>query len=149
MTTFKHPFEITTGLVPAQDLQENQLFIISDSGLEEIVKNELLTSLQKNGCNNPHITTKPFGYGGQLWITTPKKIPLYALAIQLRSIHFALIPIHHFDIPNDNPLSLIENEVGKISFPVLERARSFRVTTQRIGKHNFKRTCKAADYVYK
>ena len=70
MTTFKHPFEITTGLVPAQDLQENQLFIISDSGLEEIVKNELLTSLQKNGCNNPHITTKPFGYGGQLWITT-------------------------------------------------------------------------------
>lgn len=140
MTTFKHPFEITTGLVPAQDLQENQLFIISDSGLEEIVKNELLTSLQKNGCDNPHITTKPFGYGGQLWITTPKKIPLYALAIQLRSIHFALIPIHHFDIQNDNPLSLIENEVGKISFPVLERARSFRVTTQRIGKHNFKST---------
>ena len=78
------------------------------------------------------------GFDGQLWIKTPKGFPLHATAVKLRSIHHALIPIHYFNLPDENALAHIENEVGKLSLPLLNTVNSFRVTTQRMGKHNFK-----------
>ncbi|MEE3234579.1 MAG: THUMP domain-containing protein [Candidatus Latescibacterota bacterium] len=140
MNSQEDPQEITTGLVATQDLPENQVFIISDPGLEDIVKNELQTCLQRNGCSNPNILIKPFGLGGQLLIKTPKGFPLHATAVKLRSIHHALIPIHHFDLPDENAVAHIESEVGKLSLSLLNTAKSFRVTTQRTGKHDFKST---------
>ena len=138
MKSQEDPQEITTGLVATQDLPENHVFLIADPGLEEIVKNELQACLQKNSCNNPNIVTRPLGFDGQLWVKTPKGFPLHATAVKLRSIHHALIPIHYFDLPTENALAHIENEVGKLSLPLLNTVNSFRVTTQRTGKHNFK-----------
>ena len=137
MKTQDYILDITTGLVTTQDQPRNEVFLISDPGLEEIVANEIRTYFQNCGCNDLKIETKPFGFNGQLKVETPKKFPLYKKAVTLRSIHQALIPIHHFVQKEDDTLDHIESEIAKLHIPILKKAHSFRVTTHRSGKHNF------------
>ena len=73
MKTQDYILDITTGLVTTQDQPRNEVFLISDPGLEEIVANEIRTYFQNCGCNDLKIETKPFGFNGQLKVETPKK----------------------------------------------------------------------------
>lgn len=56
----------------------------------------------------------------------------------MRSVFYAMRQVHHFLLPCEpTALNQIYQELLELDFPEMDSAQTFRVTTQRSGKHPF------------
>lgn len=109
----------------------------TNPGLEDIVAEEFSERLQGAGLSGT-AQPKPYGVAGYAlgtadadWATTRR------LALQMRSVYHVLRPVGHFRLV-DPSLDALAAGLRAIHIPELTTARSFRVTSQRVGEHPFR-----------
>lgn len=126
-----------TQVVSAQGERPGQLFITTNPGMEDVVREELSGRLQAAGLPPVAIELKPFGFGGQVWVEGGEPEVMCQLAMELRSIHHVFQPLHRFALPLEEALQHIEEEVERLDITAMEKAKTFRVTSRRSGEHDF------------
>ncbi|MFT5377638.1 MAG: tRNA (guanine6-N2)-methyltransferase [Candidatus Latescibacterota bacterium] len=133
--------DTTTAISSAQekraDTEQAKLFITTNPGLEDVVKEELETLLETADMPPVDIRLKPFGFGGQVWVEGGQPQAMEEVALTLRSVHHVLAPLHRFEIPATDGLQYIEAQVEALDIAEMAAAQTFRVTSRRSGKHDF------------
>ncbi len=92
------------------------------------------------GTALPRSIEKPFALAGNVFLECehPKTAEcIRKLLPRLRSVYHAIEHLHHFQLPEEDPLATIRAELEALPVPAMERAASFRVTTNRSGDHSF------------
>ena len=89
----------TTQAASAQGERSGQLFITTNPGMEDVVRDELLGRLQAANLPPVAIELNPFGFGGQVWVEGWETEQLRQMAMKLRSIHHVFEPLHRFALP--------------------------------------------------
>jgi tRNA (guanine6-N2)-methyltransferase len=133
--------DTTTAATSAQEKSGEpapaKLFITTNPGLEDVVKEEFTALLQAADMPPVDIRLKPFGFGGQVWVEGGERQAMEKLALTLRSVHHVLTPLHRFEIPAIDGLQYIEAQVEALAIADMETAQTFRVTSRRSGTHDF------------
>ncbi len=133
--------DTTTAATSAQeksvDSPAAKLFITTNPGLEDVVKEELEALLQEAAMPPAEIHLKPFGLGGQIWVEGGQRQAMEKLALTLRSVHHVLTPLQRFTLPDTDGLQYIEDQVEALAIADMETAQTFRVTSRRSGTHDF------------
>ncbi len=127
----------TTQVTSAQGECPSQLFITTNPGMEDVVRDELLERLRAAGLPPVAIELNPFGFGGQVWVEGGEAERMCQIAMELRSIHHVFQPLHRFSLPPQGALQHIESEVEVLGIAAMETAKTFRVTSRRSGEHDF------------
>ena len=126
-----------TQLASAQGERSGQLFITTNPGMEDVVRDELSGRLQAANLPPVAIELNPFGFGGQVWVEGGETEPLCQIAMKLRSIHHVFEPLHRFALPPEGALQYIEAEIERLDIGAMETAKTFRVTSRRSGENDF------------
>lgn len=133
--------DTTTAATSAQEKSGDpapaKLFITTNPGLEAIVREELEALVAEAAMPPVEIRTRPFGFGGQVWVEGGERQAMEKLALTLRSVHHVLTPLHRFEIPATEGLQYIEAQVEALAIADMETAQTFRVTSKRSGTHDF------------
>lgn len=118
--------------------EETHLLFTTNPGLEDVVAQEFVERLNEAGVAGGQAEPKPYGLSGYTygWAPYPLEV-VEPLARQMRSIYHILRPVHEFRLPAKNPLAAIREELAHVEIPELRTARSFRVSTERVGQHSF------------
>jgi len=119
------------------DAEQAKLFITTNPGLEEVVKEELEALVDSAAMPAVDIRLKPFGFGGQVWVEGGQQQAMGELALTLRSVHHVLTPLHRFEVPEKDGLHYIESQVEALDIAEMTAAKTFRVTSRRSGVHDF------------
>ncbi len=110
----------------------------TNPGLEDIVESELRGRLRNAGLEPPSCERKPFGLAGHLLAEIPHPVePLLPVLRSLRSVGHVVEHRAWFPLPDRAPLEALAERLRGIEIPELARAASFRVTTVRVGEHEF------------
>ncbi len=118
--------------------KETQLLFTTNPGLEDIVAQEFVERLEEADLEGGQAEPKPYGLSGYAHGRAPHPLEvLEPIARRMRSIYHILRPLHEFRLPVENPLAAIREELARIEIPELRTARSFRVSSERIGQHSF------------
>ena len=126
-----------TQVASAQGERPGQIFITTNPGMEDVVRDELLGRQQAAGLPPVAIELNPFGFGGQVWVEGGETEQLLQMAMKLRSIHHVFEPLHRFVLPLEDALQCIEEEIERLDIEAMETAKTFRVTSRRSGQHDF------------
>lgn len=115
-----------------------QLILTTNGGLEDIVEEEFRERADLHQLPYESLETEPFDLGGRVRIETdaPPETAIF-VANSMRSIHHVLRYIYEFEIPATNPLETIESSVHNQDLPEVDRADTFRITSNRYGEHAF------------
>ena len=104
--------------------------LTTNPGIEDIVEQEIKEKFRAKFLG------KFFGLQGKVLIETSKKN--LKKILNLRSIYHAIKYIGEFEISKSKKgLDEIYKNLKKIEIEELEKAKSFRVTSQRVGEHDF------------
>ena len=115
-----------------------QLRLTTHAGIEDVVENELRDRALKIGCEITQIAQKPFDLDGQILVESSDS-SLLEVALKARSVFHVMRQIDHFFLTSDPAdLKQIYAELLKLNIPEMETAETFRITTQRKGKHGFR-----------
>jgi tRNA (guanine6-N2)-methyltransferase len=117
----------------------SELYFTTNPGLEDVVVHEFTDRVTDAGLDPSRIQSqrRPFKLAGHVLVRTDADAPaLDAIATGMRSIHHVLRPVHGFPLEAD-PLRQIPAELAQLEIAEMPAAASFRVTTRRIGRHEF------------
>ncbi len=131
---------VTTVRAPSVpwEMGAGDLFFTTNPGLEDIVVAEFAESCQAAGLPAGVAVTAPFGLAGHVLVRHPEaQSVVLPLAMRLRSIHHLLRPVAGFGVPAGDELAAIRARLLSEPLPDLVGAPSFRVTTRRVGRHDF------------
>lgn len=124
---------------PAEwEVGEGDLFFTTNPGLEDVVVAEFADRCRGAGLAAGEALASPFGLGGHVLVR--HRLPagaLEPLAWQMRSIHHVLRPLAGFPLPAGAALETIRRRLLEQEIPPMRQAASFRVTTRRVGTHDF------------
>ncbi|AFZ44788.1 RNA methylase [Halothece sp. PCC 7418] len=115
-----------------------QLRLTTHAGIEDVVEKELRDRALKIGCEITQITQKPFDLDGQILVESSDS-SLLEIALKARSVFHVMQQIDHFFLTSElSDLDQIYAEIFALELPEMDTAKTFRVTTQRNGKHEFR-----------
>ena len=116
----------------------NDLLFTTNPGLEDVVAEEFQERARAEGLEEIALETDPFGLAGHVMVErSHPRSRLEPIARRMRSVHHLLRPLHHFPLPQSDPLEAIHGELSALEIPELRAASSFRVTSKRCGEHPF------------
>lgn len=109
-----------------------RLILTCPPGFEDIVVKELVENI-----NESRATIRPYGIKGRVLAEVPNDA--INLVMGMRSIHHVILYIDSFNIESSrSSLNMIYNNLKSIDFsPYLDSSKSFRITTERIGSHDY------------
>ena len=116
-----------------------RLTITTNRGLEELVVQEFQRRAAEIGVLNVQGECRPGGLAGWAAVEADSTPALMqSIALDLRSAHHVVRPVHAFTLDAADPLAQVQAEVAALAIPELEPdGVSFRVTTRRSGVHPF------------
>ncbi len=115
-----------------------EVLLTTNPGLEDVVAEEFEERLAARGWSGEAIP-KPYDVSGYTLGRSEVPWPdLRALAFEMRSVYHVLRPIHQCRLPPDDPLAALREHLREVEIPDLRRARSFRVSSERVGEHPFR-----------
>jgi putative N6-adenine-specific DNA methylase/tRNA (guanine6-N2)-methyltransferase len=114
------------------------LFFTTNPGLEDIVVAEFDDQCRSAGLEAGVAQAAPFGLPGHVLVrhASPASV-VEPLAWQMRSIHHVLRPLAGFPLPAGAALTTIRQRLLVQEIAAMHQAASFRVTTRRLGQHDF------------
>jgi putative N6-adenine-specific DNA methylase/tRNA (guanine6-N2)-methyltransferase len=114
------------------------LLLTTNGGLEDVVEAEFRELADEANLEYGRIDTEPFGLDGRVRVETEAPVDqLVPMAREMRSIHHVLRYVHNFEFDRNAPESSVYEEVRGQSLDELDGARTFRVTSNRYGDHDF------------
>lgn len=114
------------------------LYFTTNPGLEDVAAEEFMRRAREAHVPDATADTRPFKLAGHVLARAPApREALEPLAWKMRSIHHVLRPVHGFPLTAGHELSQIQSCLQNLPVPEMTGAASFRVTTKRIGQHDF------------
>ena len=114
------------------------LRLTTNPGLEDIVETELRGRLRAAGLVLQSSERRPFGLAGNVLAEMPHSLAeVLPVVGSLRSVGHVVAHRAWFPLPEQRPLEALAERLAGIEIPELAGARSFRVTTARVGEHDF------------
>lgn len=114
-----------------------EVLFTTNPGLEDVVAEEFVERVQTAGIAGQGVP-KPFGVAGYtLGRTDADWDVLRPIAFQMRSVYHVLRPLGHFRLAEPT-LDALAAGLKSIDVPDLRHARSFRVSSERVGEHPFR-----------
>lgn len=112
--------------------------LVTNKGLEDIAAAEFIQKAKFFGVSIQTVTIKPWELEGIVLIevnqSTDKITPIIP---QLRSVYQVLHHWHYLRLDSEKPVESLQQQLLNIEILPLKFAKSFRVTSEREGKHNF------------
>lgn len=110
----------------------------TNPGIEDVVEDEFRGRMADAGFDVSAVTQRPLDLHGQVLADTPHSFDdVVPVACEMRSIYHVNRQVHIFTLDDEVPLDSIERELLRLDIAELETAGSFRVTTNRSGRHDF------------
>jgi putative N6-adenine-specific DNA methylase/tRNA (guanine6-N2)-methyltransferase len=116
----------------------NNLLLTTNPGLEECAFAELAEAAAAAGWGDDELIRGEAGLPGRVAVASARpEADLTGLARRLRSVHHLHRPVQQFRLDGDDPLADIEARCAALDLPSLGPATPFRITSERIGSHDF------------
>jgi tRNA (guanine6-N2)-methyltransferase len=119
-------------------LSPTPYLLTTDPGLEGLLADECVALCQKAELPLPTTERHPFGRRGLLQVTieaSPEKV--VPLLRQLRLAYHVMRYLHHLELVDPENLDPLAEALRQLDLPKMATARSFRITTKRVGQHAF------------
>jgi tRNA (guanine6-N2)-methyltransferase len=114
------------------------LRLTTNPGLEDVVENELRGLLRDAGLELLASERKPFGLAGNVLTEMPQGVDQVLPVVRaMRSVGHVIEHRAWFTLPEQSPLEALADRLRGVDIPELEGARTFRVTTVRVGEQEF------------
>lgn len=114
------------------------LWLTTNGGLEDVAAREFEERASRAGLAEATASETPGGCSGYVLASAaaPPEAML-GVARAMRSIHHVTAPLYTFELDAANPLDELRATVADLDVPAMASARTFRVTTNRKGSHDF------------
>ncbi len=129
------PTEVRT---PGHPAGGTEVYFTTNPGLEDVATDEFRRRARTAFLPVVHTQPRPLKLAGHVLVqvAAPWR-DVEPLVWQMRSIYHVLRPVHGFRLDAGRELDQIQACLRHLSVPDMETAASFRVTTRRIGRHDF------------
>ncbi len=112
--------------------------LTTDPGLEGLLAEECLALCQSAGLPMPTTERHPFGRRGLLQVNVEATVEVVRpLFRQIRLAYHVMRYLHHFTLPDTEDLTPLAETLQRLPLSEMAEARSFRITTKRVGQHAF------------
>ena len=115
-----------------------QVDFTTNSGIEQVVKEEFLQNCQQISTDPPTIIPKPYHAGGHVHLRSGQPLSAWLPLIRsLRSVEHVILTLSDFQLNESSYLAQIRQKLSNLTIPILAYADSFRITSIRSGNHPF------------
>jgi len=115
-----------------------EVMLTTTPGLEDVVAAELRERAQGAGIAESALTWPTSPVAGRVRVDMVcEEAEAKAVALSLRSIHHAMRHVETAQLPDEAPLSAIDERIRALDWPELNAATPFRVTSARHGVTGF------------
>lgn len=112
--------------------------LTTDPGLEGLLADECVALCRAAGLPTPITERHPFGRRGMLQVNVEGVAEVVMpLFLKVRLAYHVMRYLHHFELPDQADLTPLADILRQLPLPEMAEARSFRITTKRVGNHAF------------
>jgi len=115
-----------------------ELLLTTIPGVEDIAAGEARSRVEVAGARVLRAEIRPWGVQGhvscQFCGSSESVLPA---VMRMRSVHHVYRLVHRFALPASAWADALQKELSGLALPEMEAAETFRVTSQRRGKHSF------------